>query len=241
MPWPFRARGSNPLHRELTPSRPRVPGPSGGRLLCGQDLGDGLTCHVPATASHSHTSPRVEQGLFPSLTTEAATKRLAEVIRAVGFDAPQGSLRRYMEPTPAEVHDDAKWAVEHEAVGAAYETGPAECGTPDPVQEVDFREMLGDDDHAWSVRNRLTAVLGRPYLATQIAQHLPADVSARLADRLDSLVSQAIADDRMRTNQAVATATNEAWERIRSATHEARAQLRKELHGERFGRSSRLD
>lgn len=57
------------------------------------------------------------------------------------------------------------------------------------VPEVDFRAALRNDSHAWDLRTRLEVVLGRPFLATQLVDQLTADTGARLADRLEAIVT----------------------------------------------------
>lgn len=53
--------------------------------------------------------------------------------------------------------------------------------------EVDFRAALKNDGHAWGTKSRLEALLGRPYLATQLVDQLDPEVSTRLAYRLQEL------------------------------------------------------
>lgn len=71
----------------------------------------------------------------------------------------------------------------------------AELSRPRPpvtdAGTVDFSAMLRE---SWQplARDRMNAVLGRPYLATQLASLLPADVCMRLTDRLEGLIHEAV-------------------------------------------------
>jgi hypothetical protein len=128
-------------------------------------------------------------------------------------------LRHYLEPTDAEMR--------------------AQAGRPlDQPPRVDFREMLADDDQAWSVKSRLEKVLGRPHLSTQLADQLDHETGCKLADRLDTLVSQAVSEAVMAINQQVASVTEQTVDRLRVETESARKQLR-EATRERFTGTSR--
>ena len=116
---------------------------------------------------------------------------------------------------------------------------PAVPAEPEPT-EVDFRAMLGDDSRRWSVQRQLADTLGRPYLATQLAQLLPPDVATRLVQRVDQLLGPEI-ERRVSAYVAqlqddVDRATAETLARLAQAAD----QKREELHRERFGTPSRL-
>jgi len=115
--------------------------------------------------------------------------------------------------------------------GASTMTGPL-AQSP----QVDFREMLRDSPGAIMKRERIAAVLGRPYLATQLVELLPVEVSARLADRLQSLKAQIIAETIAQISADVARETVTAIERLDA---DAAAKL-KEVRNERYGHRSRL-
>lgn len=101
---------------------------------------------------------------------------------------------------------------------------------------VDFRELLRDS-HEWKLRDRLNAVLGRPYLATQLVSMLPADVALRLAERLDHLVEERVRAEVEQIHHDVDNAVSTTLARLAAAAD----QKRKELTRERFGGSSRLN
>jgi hypothetical protein len=105
------------------------------------------------------------------------------------------------------------------------------------VGEVDFRHMLKDDAAAWSAKSRLEKVLGRPFLATQLADQLDPHTAASLADRLETLVSQAVAEAELAISRDVAAVVSAKVREIR----ETRSEQAKAVSRERFGRPSRLD
>lgn len=105
------------------------------------------------------------------------------------------------------------------------------------VGKVDFRDMLKDDGPAWSVRSRLEKVLGRAFLATALADQLDPEIAVRLADRLDKLVEQAVADHELATAQQVAAAVSAKVQEYR----ESRETRTEAVTRERFGRASRFD
>jgi hypothetical protein len=115
--------------------------------------------------------------------------------------------------------------------GASTVTGPL-AQSP----RVDFREMLRDSPGAIMKRERIAAVIGRPYLATQLVELLPVEVSARLADRLQSLKSQIIAETIAEISAEVTRETITAIQRLDA---EAAAKL-EEVRRERFTHRSRL-
>lgn len=110
-------------------------------------------------------------------------------------------------------------------------------GKPLPPFETDYRALLVDDEHDWSVRHRLTATLGRPALATRLADALPPALGAELADRLDTLVTQARSEAVVELENLISEGMTAARDRLSA---EAAKQLR-EVHDERFrGPGSRL-
>lgn len=102
--------------------------------------------------------------------------------------------------------------------------------------EVDFRHMLKDDAAAWSAKARIEKVLGRPYLATQLADQLAPDTAAALADRLESLVSQAVAETETRLSAETSRLVSEKIAEIR-ATRTSPAEA---VSRERFNTPSRF-
>lgn len=105
------------------------------------------------------------------------------------------------------------------------------------VGEVDFRHMLKDDAAAWSAKSRIEKVLGRPFLATQLADQLDPHTAASLADRLETLVSQAVAEAELAISRDVAAVVSAKVREIR----ETRSERAKEVTRERFTGRSRLD
>jgi hypothetical protein len=105
-----------------------------------------------------------------------------------------------------------------------------------PVPALDLHDQLKDDDHDWSVRTRLTASLGRPALATRLADALPPLLGAELADRLDHLITQALSEQQARITQELSDRYHEARARLDA---DAQAKL-KEVHDERYRGHSRL-
>jgi hypothetical protein len=106
--------------------------------------------------------------------------------------------------------------------------------------KVDYRDMLRDDDQPWSPRTRLTASLGRRALATRVVDKLPAGLAAELADRLEVLIGQAVAEAEARIKAELDSVVNDKIDQI-SADREARARQAEEARRERFTRPSRLD
>lgn len=115
-------------------------------------------------------------------------------------------------------------------------------GTPDrPVSVVrvpalDLHQQLKDDDQPWSVRRRLTVILGRPALATRLADQLTPALGAELADRLDTIVTQALTEQQAAITQELSDRYHEARARL-DANAEAKL---KEVHDERYRGHSRL-
>lgn len=99
------------------------------------------------------------------------------------------------------------------------------------VGRVDFREML-KTDVAWGMRERLNAVLGRPYLSTQLASMLPADVLLRLTERLEHLIEEGVRREVDKLHEDVSEVTRQTLARL---ALDAEDKLR-ELKQERFGR-----
>jgi hypothetical protein len=107
-----------------------------------------------------------------------------------------------------------------------------ECDTP----EVDFRAALGDDSAAWTVKSRLEVVLGRPYLATRIADQLDGETGAMLADRLEVLAATSAHAAVSELTAHVEAAVTERIASIRAERFKA-----EEVARERFARHSRFD
>lgn len=105
------------------------------------------------------------------------------------------------------------------------------------VGKVDFRDMLKDDAPAWSVRARFERVLGRPYLATALADQLDPATAVALADRLTTLVSQAVAEAELAIGRDVAAAVSVKVQEMRAS----RTSRTEAVTHERFGRTTRLD
>jgi hypothetical protein len=104
------------------------------------------------------------------------------------------------------------------------------------VGEVDFRHMLKDDAAAWSAKSRIEKVLGRPFLATQLADQLDPHTAASLADRLETLVSQAVAEAELAISRDVAAVVSAKVREIR----ETRSEQAQAVSRERFNTPSRF-
>jgi hypothetical protein len=100
-------------------------------------------------------------------------------------------------------------------------------------EEVNLRDWITTAPQQ-QLADRLTAVLGRKYLAYQLASMLPPDVAVRLADRVEELtgpeVERRVAEQIDRIHADVNEATAQTLARLAAA-----ADLkRKELTRERF-------
>lgn len=103
--------------------------------------------------------------------------------------------------------------------------------------EVDFQAALVDDRAAWAVKSRLEAVIGRPYLATKLADQLDAETGAMLADRLEALLHTAYDQARAQIAGEISSVVDAKMREI----HADRERRGKEATRERFHGSSRLD
>jgi hypothetical protein len=130
-------------------------------------------------------------------------------------------------------------------VGADQVTdGPAVPPAPVRLEEapvVDFHQLLGDNDsQAWAIQHQLKEQLGRPYLATQLAAALPADVAMRLVQRIAELtgpeLERRLGEHISELQADIDTATAEALARLAASADEKR----QELTRERFASRSRL-
>lgn len=124
----------------------------------------------------------------------------------------------------------------------AYTAGDAELARikahaeATDVGEVDFRHMLKDDAAAWSAKSRIEKVLSRPFLATQLADQLDPHTAASLADRLETLVSQAVAEAELAISRDVAAVVSAKVREIR----ETRSEQAQAVSRERFNTPSRF-
>jgi hypothetical protein len=105
---------------------------------------------------------------------------------------------------------------------------------------VDFSELLKTDAQ-WALKERLHASLGRPYLAVQLAQLLPADVCLRLADRVDQLVGPEVERRVAARLEAIHYEVNEQTTATLAKLRQDAEQKARELSDERFSNPSRLD
>lgn len=134
----------------------------------------------------------------------------------------------------------------HHRVGCTDHGHPAgtECDVPTPAptatvanggQEVNLREMLTEP---WqpALAERLTAVLGRKYLAHQLVSMLPADVAVRLVDRVAEVVEHQVSAAVEQIHLDVDGAVTTTLARLA----EAADAKRRELSRERFTGHSRL-
>lgn len=137
----------------------------------------------------------------------------------------------------------------HEAISGEPSPGFAELreryGDPadlkpiphyDPGSPVDLHDQLHADDQPWSVKSRLATSLGRRALATRLADALPPLLGAELADRLDTLITQAVTETEARITQDLSDEYHAARARLDADA----AKKLKEVHDERYKRPSRL-
>lgn len=113
-----------------------------------------------------------------------------------------------------------------------------ELAGPDPAYSagrVDFSEML-KTDAAWTIKNRLDELLGRPYLSTQLAAMLPADVALRLVERAEAVIVLRTQANLDRLANEINRTTEATIDRLAKTANDKR----KELHRERFGHPTRL-
>lgn len=114
-----------------------------------------------------------------------------------------------------------------------------ELAGPDPAYSagrVDFAEMLKTDAQ-WSLKHRFDELLGRPYLATQLAAMLPADVALRLVERAEAVIALRVNAQMDRLMNEITRTTENTIERLAQQA----AEKRKELTRERFANPTRLD
>lgn len=114
-----------------------------------------------------------------------------------------------------------------------------ELAGPDPAYSagrVDFAEMLKTDAQ-WSLKHRFDELLGRPYLSTQLAAMLPADVALRLVERAEAVIVLRTQANLDRLANEINRTTEATIDRLAKTANEKR----EELTRERFGRTTRLD
>lgn len=97
------------------------------------------------------------------------------------------------------------------------------------VGRVDFSEMLTSDAQ-WSLKHRFDELLGRPYLSTQLAAMLPADVALRLVERAEHVITQRVQAGLDQIANELNRTTEEAIDRMAKTAE----QKLKELRNERF-------
>lgn len=103
---------------------------------------------------------------------------------------------------------------------------------PDPAYHtgrVDFSEMLHTDAQ-WSLKHRFDELLGRPYLSTQLAAMLPADVALRLVERAEKVVASRVEQALARIGNEISRTTEDTLTRLQQETDDKL----KELRNERF-------
>jgi ribosomal protein L29 len=113
-----------------------------------------------------------------------------------------------------------------------------ELAGPDPAYSagrVDFAEMLKTDAQ-WSLKHRFDDLLGRPYLATQLAAMLPADVALRLVERAEAVIQLRVQAHLDQLLNEINRTTEDTIDRLAKQAQEKR----EELTRERFGRTTRL-
>lgn len=118
---------------------------------------------------------------------------------------------------------------------------PVKMGPPGPISReqfeqnqelpaLDLHHALKDDTQPWSVRSRLTKSLGRPSLATRLADALPPVLGAELADRLDTLITQAVTEREAQITQELSDTYHQARARLDADAAQKLRELRNERH-----------
>ena len=184
--------------------------PAGPRVLCGFPTGTG-TC--------GNTAPcPIHRDL------------LADLLVSTGAVDPAPGLEAAIA---AEPHPE--FAELQKRVGDVAALKP--IPKYDPDSPVDLHDQLHADDQPWSVKSRLAASLGRRALATRLADALPPLLGAELADRLDTLVRQALTEQ----EAAITQQLSDGYYAARARLDADAAQKLKEVHDERYRGHSRLD
>lgn len=205
----------------------RYANPPRHNVICGHLYDDETICRQPAGPDHNHDGPPLRDpapGLYQQMT---------------GRPLPSWTemQARYGDPAalPPLLGVGAAEAVQRVNEAAAVLRDAVGVSAAD-VGKVDFRDMLKDDGPAWATRARLEKVLGRPHLATMLADQLDPETAAKLADRLDTIVSQTVAETEMRISRDV---TQAVAAKVREIS-EQRTKWTEEVTHERFGRTTRL-
>lgn len=184
-----------------------TPSTAGGRLLCGYPLGDDVTCRNSAPCVVHRDRDLSAAADIPASDPARGLVAAIKRTRRVPLDPPSASL-----------------------------TPPTEAVTEE-IPVVDLHGALKDDTQPWSVRSRLTTSLGRPSLATRLADALPPILGAELADRLDTLITQALTEQEAQITQELSDRYHEARARIDADA----AKKLQEVHDERFRGHSRFN
>lgn len=134
------------------------------------------------------------------------------------------------------------WDLQQVPVDPPTPEGSSNASVPagNDAGQVDFHELLKTDTQ-WALKERLHASLGRPYLAVQLAQLLPADVAVRLADRVDQLVGPEVERRVAARLEAIHYEVNEQTTATLSRLRADAEEKARALSDERFGQVSRLD
>lgn len=199
-----------------------------GRILCGapvypKELADGRGDRDPLMmVTCRNTAPCVvhrDRDLSPAADIPASDP-------APGLEA---AIARKSTQTSALTREALRQVCTCSAVVGGV---PVEINPDCPVhgQPVDLRPLLTDDTQAWSVRSRLTKSLGRPALATRLADALPPLLGAELADRLDTLITQALTEQQAQITQELSDSYYAARARLDADAAAKLKELRNERH-----------
>lgn len=185
-----------------------------GRILCGYPMGDSVTCR--------NTAP-------------CPVHRDRDLAAAADIPASNPAPGLFQQVTGQPLPQYPRGACSCNALvgGVPVKVNP-EC--PQHGQRTDYRELLVDDAHDWSVRHRLEATLGRMALATRLADALTPQIGAELADRLDTIVTQARTEAVVALENQISEGITAARERLTLEAEEKR----REVHDERYRGNSRL-
>lgn len=193
--------------------------------LCGVDIGRDRICPLTRPCpTHDPAGHLIEEVLTTppnpdgSVTLKAPRPRFMLEVKGGDAGTPDGPGEPgYVKITPVPP-ETVETTVEH-FTAPATDTG-----------RVDFREML-KTDAAWGLRERVNAVLGRPYLSTQLAAVLPVDVLLRLTERLEHLIHEAVQRELDKLHDELDAVTAATLARLAAQADTKLEELRRERFG----------
>lgn len=172
-----------------------------GRLLCGADLGDGVTCHVPAAFSHQHRVDPCDE----RADTEALLNRADRMVPARG-------LAEALAGHAAGHSDNARPLLPRVDFRALLKNDDEAWTTKSRLQAVLGRPWLStrlvdqlDKETAAQLVDRLE----------ELVERVEADTQARIAGEVASAVHDKIHEISIDRSQRVEAVTRERFGRSR--------------------------